>query len=96
MVFRNQVLVITQPEDARGEFTLRILDTGDIETWLEPDVLAEIVINAAGEENWDDPAFIDTHHEQLILNQTRSMHDAVDDVLAKLRVSRARSRSRGD
>jgi hypothetical protein len=89
--YRNETLVICTRDMARGALYLRILDTSDLELWLEPDQLVELVMNAVGVDTWDDPAWIGGHHRQLIVNQTGSVHEAIDDVLAKLRVSRARS-----
>jgi RNA polymerase sigma-70 factor (ECF subfamily) len=91
--FRNETLMICPPEDARGELRLRIVDTRDLEAWLLPDVLEGIVTRGVGEDAWDEPAWIRSHHEQLLVHQTDEVHAAIDQVLAKLRVSRARNQA---
>lgn len=93
MQYANEALVICLPEEARGELFLRVLDVRDLTAWIEPEALEQTVQNAVGADAWDDPAWLRTHHEQLIVYQTRAMQDAVDQVLARLRVSRARSQS---
>lgn len=124
MVFRDETLMITPPEEARGEYILEIYEVGDLlnrtpdfpgdtiriasdqgssssgsgagsfsfdseeETEgyvLEPDQLEEIVTNAVGEDNWDDPASIEIHKGQIIVNQTREMHAQIREVLRNLR-----------
>jgi hypothetical protein len=90
MLFENETLKITELQEARGEFILRLIDVADL-SWLEPEQLVTLVSNGIGEDMWGDPATIDAHRGQLIVNQTRHGHEQVDDVLAKLRISRARA-----
>ncbi|HBP23669.1 MAG TPA: hypothetical protein DEA08_38565 [Planctomycetes bacterium] len=52
---------------------------------LEPDKLEEIITNSVGEDNWDEPASIEIHRGQLIVNQTRDLHREVREVLKNLR-----------
>lgn len=89
MRYESESLIVCLPESAKGEYELRILDTRDLETWLEGDQLREVVVDATGSEMWDDPARIDSHNQQLIVNQTPLMHEEVERILGKLRVSRA-------
>ncbi|MBL4843957.1 MAG: hypothetical protein JKY65_00405 [Planctomycetes bacterium] len=93
MSYRNQTLLIEQrySDAVCGAFTLEILDVRDLRGWLEPDTIVELVTNAVGEDLWDDPASIQMHRGQLILQQTANGRAAVKTVLAKLRVSRAKS-----
>lgn len=91
--FRNETLMICPPEDARGELRLRIFDTRDLEAWLDPEVLEGVVTRGVGENAWDDPAWIRNHHQQLLVHQTDEVHAAIDQILAKLRVSRARNQA---
>jgi type II secretory pathway component GspD/PulD (secretin)/uncharacterized protein YqgQ len=125
MVFKDETLMITPPEEARGDYHLEIYDVQDLlsripdfpgdqiriagdqgggggggggagsfsfdseeeseGTVLEPDQLEEIVTNSVGEDNWDDPASIEIHKGQIIVNQTRELHGQIRSVLTNLR-----------
>ena len=125
MTFQNETLMITPPDEARGDYYLEIYDVQDLLSRisdfpgdrikvaadggggggggggsggfsfddeeeqegnvLEPDQLEEIVTNAVGEDNWDDPASIEIHKGQIIINQTREMHAETRRVLKNLR-----------
>lgn len=122
MVFQNETLLITPPEEARGQYDLEIYDVQDLlskipdfpgetieirgnnggagggggsfsfdteeeqeGTVLDPDKLTEIVTNSVGEDKWDEPASIEAHRGQLIVNQTREIHAGVREVLRNLR-----------
>ena len=89
--FRHETLLIHEPDEARGDFTLKILDVRDVRAWLEPDTIEELVTNTVGEDRWDDPASISVHRGQIMVWQTAEGHASVKNVLAKLRVSRAKS-----
>jgi Flp pilus assembly secretin CpaC/tetratricopeptide (TPR) repeat protein len=123
MTFQNETLMITPPDEARGDYYLEIYDVQDLlsrisdfpgdrikvssdgggggggggggfsfddedeeeGTVLEPDQLEEIITNAVGEDNWDDPSSIEIHKGQIIINQTREMHAEIRRVLKNLR-----------
>ena len=92
--FVNQTILIHDPSDAglHADYTLVIRDVRDLCTWLEGDMVQELVQNGTGEEFWDNPASLHVHRGQLIVRQTQAQHDSVDELLAKLRASRAQSR----
>ncbi len=126
MAFRNETLLITQPEEARGDYLLDIYDVQDLlaripdfpgdrikvagdsssgggggggagggftfedeedgeGSVIDPDQLEQIITNSVGEDNWDDPATIEIHRGQVIINQTREMHAQIRHVLENLR-----------
>jgi type II secretory pathway component GspD/PulD (secretin) len=126
MAFKNETLMITPPDEARGEYDLEIYDVQDLLSRipdfpgdrirlagdnggggggggggagsfsfdtaeedegvvLDPDQLETIITNAVGEDNWDDPASIEIHKGQIIVNQTRELHAQVREVLKNLR-----------
>ena len=67
-----------------GGFTFEEPDEGEGKV-LEPDALEDIIRNSVGEDNWDEPASIEIHRGQLIINQTREMLREVRRVLKNLR-----------
>ncbi len=130
MTFANETLMITPPEEARGQYNLEIYDVQDLlsripdfpgdrirvagnqgggggggggggaggagafsfdqaedaeGTVIEPDQLEEILRNAVGEDAWEDPATIEIHKGQVIVNQTREIHGQLREVLRNLR-----------
>jgi type II secretory pathway component GspD/PulD (secretin) len=122
MTFKDQTLMITQPDEARGEYVLEIYDVQDLLSRipdfpgdkirvagdssggggaggaftfedeeeeegnvLEPDQLEEIVTSSVGEDNWDEPASIEIHRGQIIINQTRELHREIRRILTNLR-----------
>lgn len=90
--YRNETLLIHDPSETRGrDYFFEVLDVRDLCTWLEPDALQELIYNASGEDHWDEPASLQVHRGQLLIRQTRAQHAEVQNVLAKLRHSRAES-----
>jgi hypothetical protein len=124
MAFKNETLMITPPDEARGEYHLEIYDVQDLLSKLpdfpgdkiriagdggggaggggagsfsfdteeesegqvlDPDQLETILTNSVGEDNWDDPASIEIHKGQIIVNQTRELHKQIREVLKNLR-----------
>ncbi|RMG12258.1 MAG: hypothetical protein D6731_14275 [Planctomycetota bacterium] len=125
MTFKDQTLLITQPEEARGEYVLEIYDVQDLlsaipnfpgdtirvagdssgggggggaggsftfeeneeeeGTVLDAEQLETIITNSVGEDNWDDPASIEIHRGQIIINQTREIHKEIRRVLQNMR-----------
>ena len=126
IVYEAESLIITKPEEARGEYYLEIYTVGDLlsripdfpgdkirirsdgggggggagaggggsfsfddteeseGSVLEPDKLKEIVEGAVGEV-WDEPASVEVHRGQMIVNQTREIHAQIKRVLQNLR-----------
>ena len=124
MIYDAGSLIITKPEEARGEYYLQIYSVGDLlskipdfpgdkirirsdsggggaggggggtfsfddeeeaeGTVLEPDKLKEIVEGAVGDV-WEDPATVEVHKGQMIVNQTREIHTQIRQVLKNLR-----------
>ncbi len=124
MTFRNETLLITEPEEARGDCYLDIYDVQDILSRvpdfpgdrikvagdssggsssgagggftfedeeegegvvIDPDQLEQIITNSVGEDNWEEPASIEIHRGQVIINQTRPIHAQIRHVLDNLR-----------
>ncbi|MEZ0227682.1 MAG: hypothetical protein ACAI25_03600 [Planctomycetota bacterium] len=128
MTFRNETLMITPKDEAKGEYGLDIYDVQDIlssipdfpgpririqaprggggggraagggqftfdddatETEsqvLDADKLEQLVKNSTGaDEVWGDPASYELHRGQIIINQTREVHDKIRVVLQNLR-----------
>ena len=124
MTYANETLLITQPEEARGEYVLEIFDVQDLLSRipdfpgdkirvasdqggggggggggaftfeeeeesggvvLDPDQLEQIITNSIGEDHWDDPASIEIHRGQVIVNQTRELQREIQRVLRNLR-----------
>jgi hypothetical protein len=61
------------------------LDVEETEgSYLDPEQLETIVVNAIGEEFWDDPASIEIGRGRLIVNQTPQVHARIAALLAEL------------
>ncbi|HZV01991.1 MAG TPA: hypothetical protein VFF73_35110 [Planctomycetota bacterium] len=127
MSFKNEALMITPKEEAKGEYSLDIYDVQDIlaaipdfpgpriritapragggrgqgggaltiddepttdenPAVIEPDKLEQLVKNSTGaDEVWGDPASYELHRGQIIVNQTREVHEKIKLVLENLR-----------
>lgn len=124
--FRNETIMITAPDEARGSHVLEIYPADDLlsripdfpgdrikvagdssssggggggvgggfsfeeedeegGTALDPDQLQEIIENSVGDDAWDDPASIEIHRGQIIVNQTREVHAQIRHILENLR-----------
>jgi hypothetical protein len=59
---------------------------------LDADELERIVTTEVGEDAWDDPASIELHRGQLIVNQTRAVHSSLREVLRDLRTRQLQQR----
>lgn len=62
-------------------------DDDDLEGTIDPDKLTELIESSTGEENWGDRenASIEHHRGQLLINNTREVHQEVQRVLENLR-----------
>ncbi|MEZ6186019.1 MAG: hypothetical protein R3F62_13540 [Planctomycetota bacterium] len=78
----------------RAELRFALYDVHDLRTWLADGALQETLLNAVGEDAWDEPANLLTVGEHLLVFQTDAQHEAVSQALAELRVSRARNQPR--
>src|SRR5581483_6340408 len=127
MTFKNETLMITPKDEAKGEYSLDIYDVQDIlaaipdfpgpririsapkgggggraagggnfqfdddvkegdSQVLDADKLEQLVKNSTGaDEVWGDPASYELHRGQIIVNQTREVHDKIRLVLQNLR-----------
>ncbi len=88
--YRDEALFLCPPEELHDPCTLRILDVRDL-GWMSADTLEQAIRNATGPARWDAPASIRLHRDQLIVYQTPAMHEAIDEVVAKLRLGHARN-----
>lgn len=95
MIFQNEALCVVHPALAYGELQLRLLDVRDLLSWLEPDQLRELVLNAIDPAALDDLAQVRVHQGQLIVYQSPQVQDELDQILAKLRVGHAEGQQRG-
>ena len=85
--------MISDDRTALSTYEFEVYDVRDL-TFLagEPDALEEVIINQTGEDNWDEPASIQVHGQQVFVKQTPDMQRSIQDVLAELRVSYAKSK----
>ncbi len=51
---------------------------------LDPDKLTELLVNAVGEERWDEPCSIEVHRGSLLVRQTAIGHERLARALAAL------------
>lgn len=63
---------------------------GQVNPSLSSELLGEIIRNQTGEDNWEDPATIQTFGGQLIIFQSAEVFEKIDRILKMMRADQAR------
>ncbi|MCA8922812.1 MAG: hypothetical protein KDD82_13445 [Planctomycetes bacterium] len=85
----HETIVIDDCSHGDRDVSLEVFEIRDLSTWLDHDLVEELVYESLGEEQWDGPTSMQTYRGQLFVFQSLAQHEAVLDTLAQLRVSYA-------
>ena len=90
--YDHGVLLVSPRHLSPRRYVLQVYDVADLLGETFPDQLEAVVINAVGEDDWDEPATISTFGRLLVVDQTAEVHQRLRDVLGRMRVARAERR----